>query len=98
VRAKPFQVVLSDWDMPGLNGLELCRAIRAADPSGNIYIIMVTGRSLSDEQVEGFSAGADAYLTKHFDTEDLLAHIDVARRMGTRRSIGGQPLTRPDAV
>lgn len=83
LRNASFDVVLSDWDMPTLNGPDLCRAIRSADPSGNLYLIMVTGRSLPQDEVEGFAAGADAYLTKPFNTEDLLSHLDVARKLAT---------------
>jgi diguanylate cyclase (GGDEF)-like protein len=74
-------VVISDWTMPGLTGLQLCRNIRA-DPSGRYtYFIMVTSRGALDEILEGMNAGADDYLVKPFDPDDLRVRLIAAERV-----------------
>ena len=66
-------MVISDWMMPGLNGLELCRNIRADAGGGYTYFIMVTSQATLDQILEGMSAGADDYLVKPLDPDDLQA-------------------------
>jgi diguanylate cyclase (GGDEF)-like protein len=74
------EVVISDWVMPGIEGDELCRRIRAAD-GPYCYVIVLT--SLDDKQhvMRGMSAGADDYLTKPLDTDDLEARMAAAARV-----------------
>jgi two-component system, cell cycle response regulator len=74
-------VVVSDAMMPGLTGLELCRNIRAHPIGGYTYFIMVTGRAGLDEILEGMSAGADDYLIKPLDLDDLQARLIAAARV-----------------
>jgi two-component system chemotaxis response regulator CheY len=73
-------VVISDWLMPGMTGLELCRKIRA-HPARYTYLIMVTGQSSRDQMFEGMSAGADDYLVKPLNTEDLELRLIAAARV-----------------
>jgi diguanylate cyclase (GGDEF)-like protein len=73
--------VVSDWKMPGLTGLQLCRAIRAEPPGGYTYFIMITAQGAIDEVLEGMSAGADDYLIKPLDTDDLQARLIGAERV-----------------
>ncbi|MEY2420692.1 MAG: hypothetical protein QOI95_759 [Acidimicrobiaceae bacterium] len=74
-------VVMSDWMMPGMTGLELCHRIRC-DASGNYtYFIMVTARGALDEILEGMSAGADDYLVKPLDPDDLRVRLIAADRV-----------------
>ena len=68
-------VVISDWLMPGLTGLELCRMIRA-HPARYTYLILVTGQDSRDQMFEGMSAGADDYLVKPLDADDARASAD----------------------
>ncbi|MBN2426912.1 MAG: response regulator transcription factor [Deltaproteobacteria bacterium] len=77
------KVVLLDWEMPGLDGLEVCRRVRQLRSSTPIYVIMLTGRNTPEDTVEGFNAGADDYIAKPFDTQELQARIRVAERMVT---------------
>jgi two-component system, cell cycle response regulator len=72
------EIVLTDWMMPDLSGLELCEKIRADERRG--YIIVLTAKSEKDNVVKGLAAGADDYLTKPFDTGELLARIGVGCR------------------
>ena len=73
-------VVISDWLMPGLTGLELCRNVRAHTGSYT-YFIMVTGQGGLEQVLEGMSAGADDYLVKPLDVEDLQARLIAAARV-----------------
>jgi diguanylate cyclase (GGDEF)-like protein len=74
-------VVMSDWMMPGMTGLELCRRIRADVPGSYTYFIMVTARGALDEILEGMGAGADDYLVKPLDSDDLRVRLIAADRV-----------------
>ncbi len=74
-------VVLLDVNMPGLDGFEVCRRVRQ-DPSTRLTpIVFVTGLNAQAERVEGLAAGADDFLTKPFDTHELLARVRSLIRM-----------------
>jgi two-component system, cell cycle response regulator len=84
-------VVISDWAMPGLTGLQLCRNIRAYTPGNYTYFIMVTGHGAVDEVLEGMNAGADDYLVKPLDSEDLQGRLIAAARVtATHRQLTDQ--------
>jgi two-component system cell cycle response regulator len=74
-------VVISDAMMPGLTGLELCRNIREHPVGGYTYFIMVTNQGGLDETLEGMNAGADDYLVKPLDLDDLQARLIAAARV-----------------
>lgn len=74
-------LVITDWLMPDLSGIELCQHIRAEAKSGYTYIILLTGATKKSDVVEGLQAGADDYLTKPFHPDELLARVAVGRRM-----------------
>jgi two-component system chemotaxis response regulator CheY len=74
-------VVITDWTMPGLDGLELCRRIREHPEGSMAYVIVVTGRDGKDQVATGIRAGADDYLTKPLVVEDLHIRLLAARRM-----------------
>ena len=80
-RALEPDVVISDWKMPGLSGLELCREIRTHPVGDYAYFIMVTNERGADEIIEGMSAGADDYLLKPLDADDLAARLVAAARL-----------------
>jgi two-component system chemotaxis sensor kinase CheA len=70
-------LVLTDLDMPQVNGLELTRAIRATDHRSSLPVIIVTSRGSAEERHHGIEAGADAYMAKHdFDQRTLLATVE----------------------
>ena len=77
----PPKLIILDWMMPGINGVEICRRLRRADPAEPMYIILLTARDEKNDIVEGLGAGADDYIAKPFDTEELRARIDVGRRV-----------------
>ena len=72
-------IAVVDWMMPGMDGAEICRRIRESDR--RVYIIMVTARGTKKDTVEGIDHGADDYLVKPFDPEELLARIRVGLRV-----------------
>ncbi|MDP9146196.1 MAG: response regulator, partial [Acidobacteriota bacterium] len=74
-------IVISDWMMPDLCGLDICQRLRADAHRGYTYIILLTSIAEKDNVVKGLAAGADDYLTKPFDPNELLARIGVGRRI-----------------
>ncbi len=74
-------VVITDWLMPDLSGVELCQRIRTESDRAYTYIILLTGVSDKGKVVIGLEAGADDYLTKPFHPEELLARVGVGRRI-----------------
>jgi len=81
LRRGDIRLVITDWDMPGMSGIELCRAIRREDMSGYVYIIMLTGRDGARHRLEGLCAGADDFLNKPPDPEELLCSLKTAERI-----------------
>lgn len=75
------KIVITDWMMPVLDGLELCRMMRAENREQYTYIIMLTALGGKGSYIEGMSAGADDYVTKPFDMEGLKARLRVAERI-----------------
>lgn len=74
-------VVVADWLMPGLDGLELCRRIRAARTVTYTYFILQTSRSGKDSYLTAMEAGIDDFVTKPVDPEELTARLGVAGRI-----------------
>jgi diguanylate cyclase (GGDEF)-like protein len=74
-------LVITDWMMPDLTGIELCERIRNHSRNSYTYIIILTGITEKDELVKGLAAGADDYLTKPFHSNELLARVGVGRRI-----------------
>lgn len=70
-------LVILDWMLPGMDGLEVCRRIRA---SGPIPVLMLTAKDLIQDRVQGLDAGADDYLVKPFELDELLARIRALLR------------------
>jgi diguanylate cyclase (GGDEF)-like protein len=74
-------VLISDWMMPEVDGLELCRRIRARYTTSYTYVILLTARDSRDDRLEGLDAGADDFLCKPPDTGELIARLNGARRI-----------------
>lgn len=74
-------LVILDWMMPNLDGLELCRRVRDDDQGQYIYIILLTAKGTRENLVEGMEAGADDYIVKPFDSEELKVRLRSARRI-----------------
>ncbi len=77
-QTEPVLAVL-DWMMPGLEGTEICRRVREINKS--VYILLLTARTSKERIVEALEAGADDYLAKPFDKEELRARLSVGLRL-----------------
>ena len=75
------RLAVLDWVMPGLAGVDVCRRARTIQSDQPFYIILLTSRGDKTDVVTGLEAGADDYLAKPFDPGELLARVDVGRRM-----------------
>jgi two-component system, cell cycle response regulator len=75
-----FPIVLTDWMMPEMDGLELCRAIRQEENPGYVFIVLLTAQDSQDDIITGLEAGADDYLTKPFNRAELIARLNTGRR------------------
>jgi putative two-component system response regulator len=74
-------LVISDWEMPQMSGLDLCRAVRARDIGSYVYFVLLTARDGAADTVAGLAAGADDFMTKPFNPEELTARVRVAERI-----------------
>lgn len=81
LRGGACRLVISDWDMPEMDGLELCRAIRSGDLPGYIYAILLTSHDTTEEKVTGLAAGADDFIAKPFKPAELLARVRTGERV-----------------
>jgi sigma-B regulation protein RsbU (phosphoserine phosphatase) len=79
--AKVATLAVLDWMMPGMDGPEICRRVRAELPLANMYLLLVTAREGRGDVVAGLDAGADDYVIKPFDAEELRARIAVGIRL-----------------
>ena len=75
------RVLISDWEMPGMTGPELCRRVRSRELSRYVFIMLLTGRNNREDLVEGLRAGADDFLRKPFDPLELSVRLGVAERI-----------------
>jgi diguanylate cyclase (GGDEF)-like protein len=89
----PFQVVITDWMMPGLDGLDLIRRIRGADGARYTYVFLVSALTGKGTYLQGMDAGADDFVSKPVDREELQARLRVAERI-----LGLQDALRLEAI
>lgn len=75
------QIALFDWMMPKMDGLTLCRKLRAEKRNDHLYIILITSKDAREDIIQGLNAGADDYVTKPFNHEELRARVNVGRRI-----------------
>jgi two-component system, cell cycle response regulator len=75
------RLALLDWEMPELDGAAVCREVRKKKDQGYVYMILLTSKGLKTDIVAGLGSGADDYLTKPFDTEELKARLRTGQRI-----------------
>ena len=75
------RLVVLDWMMPYMDGVEVCRRIRTAAREPYVYVLLLTARTESEDLVEGMEAGADDYLTKPFNAQELRVRLRAGRRI-----------------
>ncbi|RZB36411.1 MAG: hypothetical protein SRB2_02236 [Desulfobacteraceae bacterium Eth-SRB2] len=76
-----FPIILTDWMMPEMDGIELCRAVRNHQASGYVFIIILTSKDSKDDIVTGLNSGADDYVNKPFNPPELKARIKTCMRI-----------------
>ena len=81
IRREPFRMIILDWDLPGMNGPELCMAIRKLKRNRYTYIVFYTARTDKDSLMAGLEAGADVYLNKPLNTIELWLRMKNGKRM-----------------
>jgi putative two-component system response regulator len=81
VRSGQFRIVVSDWEMPAMTGVELCQEIRQRSASGYVYVILLTSRHGTQSVVDGMNAGADDFVNKPFQPQELLVRIRAGERI-----------------
>jgi len=86
MRTGRYRLVVSDWEMPEMGGLELCREIRSRQWSSYIYIILLTSYAGVQKVVEGLNSGADDFLTKPFHPEEIRVRLRTVERLLTLES------------
>jgi len=74
-------MLITDWMMPELDGLGLCRRVRALNLPGYVYVILLTAMAEKEKIIEGLNAGANDYITKPFERNELLARVRAGERV-----------------
>lgn len=91
------EIIFLDWMMPGMDGLDVCRAIRATPDGGNVFIAVITSRALDSDRDESLAAGANMHIAKPARAEDMERAVkaaeDLYRQMGL-----GHPGAHPQAL
>ena len=81
IQAGDHRLVISDWEMPDMDGIDLCRKVRERQLGSYVYFILLTGRRMDADLVDGLNAGADDFLRKPFNPEELRVRLRVAERI-----------------
>ncbi len=88
-------VILLDWMIEGISGIEVCRRLRRRPQSANLPILMLTARGEEDDRVRGLDTGADDYVTKPFSPKELVARVAAVMRR-VRPALAGEQLAYAD--
>ena len=84
IRSRPFDLIVLDVMLPGVDGITLCRAARAEGANVSTPLLMLTARDTESDKVLGLESGADDYLTKPFGMRELMARVSALLRRATR--------------
>src|SRR5450755_2522235 len=76
-----YPMLVTDWEMPGMDGLDLCRAVRNTPLDGYVYTLLLTARDAKEHIIAGLEAGADDYLIKPVHEPELIARLNAGRRI-----------------
>lgn len=76
-----YPILVTDWEMPGMDGIELCRAMRNLQLDGYVYALLLTARNAKEHIIAGLEAGADDYLIKPVHEPELIARLNTGRRI-----------------
>jgi len=95
LREERFDLVLLDINLPGLSGIETCRAIRARS---DVSVLILTVRDRAEDKIQALDAGADGYVTKPFDVNELLARVRAALRRVPASATGDTQVLSLDGI
>jgi two-component system, OmpR family, phosphate regulon response regulator PhoB len=95
VRESPPDLVILDWMIEGISGIEVCRRLRRMPEAANVPIIMLTARGEEADRIRGLETGADDYVTKPFSPRELIARVGAVLRR-VRPALAGEQLTYAD--
>jgi two-component system phosphate regulon response regulator PhoB len=90
-KENPPDIVLLDWMIEGVSGIEVCRRLRRSTSTANVPIIMLTGRGEEDDRIRGLETGADDFVTKPFSPRELIARVRAVLRR-VRPALAGEQL------
>ena len=76
-----FPILVTDWEMPGMDGIDLCKAMRTLQLDGYVYALLLTARNAKEHIIAGLEAGADDYLIKPVHEPELIARLNTGRRI-----------------
>ncbi len=82
----PPRILLLDWMMPNMSGLEVCRRVRALPGRSHVHVLLMTSRNRHTDMLEGFAAGADDFLTKPLSAAEVVARVQAAERTLARHN------------
>src|ERR1700741_1014689 len=88
-------VILLDWMIEGISGIEVCRRLRRRSTTSNVPIMMLTARGEESDRIRGFETGADDYVTKPFSPRELVARVGAVLRR-VRPALAGEQLAYAD--
>jgi diguanylate cyclase (GGDEF)-like protein len=86
LRSYPCDIVVTDWQMPVMDGLALCREVRSLEQHGHVYLLMHTVKRSPQDLLAGFAAGADDYVVKGTSSDELLARLEKGRGLAHWRA------------
>jgi diguanylate cyclase (GGDEF)-like protein len=86
LRSYPCDIVVTDWQMPIMDGVALCRRVRSMEQHEHVYLLMLTVKRSLQELLTGFAAGADDYVVKGTSSEELLARLEKGRSLAHWRA------------
>jgi CheY-like chemotaxis protein len=84
----PCDIVLTDWQMPNMDGPALCRSLRSTYQPGDVYVLLLTVRHAEQDRREALAAGADDFVIKGAPIPDVLERLEIGRTARSRRSSG----------
>lgn len=86
----PPDLVILDWMLPGVSGLEICRRLRAREATKSLPVIMLTARGEENERIRGLSVGADDYVVKPFSVPELVARVQALLRRANPQKLAAR--------
>jgi DNA-binding response OmpR family regulator len=98
VAARPPDLIVLDLNLPGMDGLEICRRLRRSEATASIPIVMVTARIAEADKISGLDLGADDYITKPFSVKEVLARVRAVLRRTDRTEGEGETLADPPVL